>query len=484
MEKAKSGSSTYYIHSAIAIALMVLFRFIPPIGVMTPLGMEILGVFVGMLYAWITVDMIWPSILGLCLIGFSGYVETGGMAAVLTSVVSNPVLQMLLWLFTFSAIIEVTGLGGQLARRLIGSKLCKGRPWVLSVFVFVAAVLVAALGNGIAAILLCWSFVYSISEQASYTKADAWPRMMVVAVVVGVVAGVASMPFQAGVIGPFAYLYAASENAITSFNTFGYMILGLLYLLLVTVLFFLLLKFVLRPDMSKLATVDNTMKIEPFTLAQKVALGAFACLILVVVLPSVLPAGNPVKVFLDTIGLAGLTLLLIAFLVFIRLRDGKPMVTFKQLADAGIPWPAIFMIGTAIYTGGALASPATGFTGMLLDVFSPILGSASGSVFLVILVVVTLVLTNLIANAPVTAIMVPVAYPFTVALGVDPVLATALIVIVSNAGVLLPSASPNAAVLYGNEWITAKDVVKFGGIGVIAIGIAALVLIPVGGVLL
>lgn len=484
MEKAKRGSSRYYLHSAIAIAIMVFFRFIPPFGVMTPLGMEILGVFVGMLYAWITVDMIWPSILGLCLLGFSGYVETGGVATVLTAVVSNQVLQMLLWLFTFSAIIEVTGLGGQLARRLIGSHLCKGRPWVLSVFVFVAAVLVAALGNGIAAILLCWSFVYSISEQAGYTKEDAWPRMMIVGVVVGVVAGVASMPFQAGVIGPFAYLYAASENAITSFNTFGYLLVGLVYLVLVTVVFFLLLKFVLRPDVSKLSVVDNAMEVEPFTLAQKVALGAFACLILVVVLPSVLPAGNPVKVFLDTIGLAGLTLLLIGFLVFIRMGDGNPMVTFKQLADSGIPWPAMFMIGTAIYAGAALASPGTGFTAMLLDVFAPVLGATGGAGFLVIVVIVTLVLTNLIANAPVTAIMVPVVYPFTVALGVDPVLATALIVIVSNAGVLLPSASPNAAVLYGNEWITAKDVLKFGGVGVIAIGIAALVLIPVGTLLL
>ena len=101
MEKSSATNTKYFINSAIAVALMVCFRFIPPFGAMTPLGMELLGIFLGLLYAWITVDMIWPSIVGLVLIGFSGYVETGGVAAVLTSVVSNPVLQMLIWLFAF-----------------------------------------------------------------------------------------------------------------------------------------------------------------------------------------------------------------------------------------------------------------------------------------------------------------------------------------------------------------------------------------------
>lgn len=484
MEKSSSMNTKYFINSAIAVALMVCFRFIPPFGAMTPLGMELLGIFLGLLYAWITVDMIWPSIVGLVLIGFSGYVETGGVAAVLTSVVSNPVLQMLIWLFAFSAIIEITGLGAQLAKRLIGSKLCKGRPWLLSVFIFVAAALVAALGNGIAAILLCWSFVYSISKQAGYTKADKWPRMMVVAVLIAVVAGVASMPFQAGVIGPFAYLYAASGDAINSFNSFQYMVFGILYLVLLTAVFFLLLRVVFRPDMSRLATVDNQMDVEPFTTEQKVALAAFVGLILVVVLPSVLPAGNPLKAVLDQIGLAGLTLLLIAVVTFLRNKEGKALVTFKQLADAGIPWPAIFMIGTAIYTGTALASAGTGFTDTLLGLFSPVLAGTGATMFCVIIVLVTLILTNIIANAPVTAIMIPVMYPFVAAMGVNPILATVLVIVVSNAGVLLPSASPNAAILYGNsEWVSAKDVWTFGGVGVASIGLVALLLIPIGGLI-
>lgn len=50
----------YYINSAIGVALMFLFSFLPPFGPVTPLGMKFLGIFIGLLYLWSTVDMGWP----------------------------------------------------------------------------------------------------------------------------------------------------------------------------------------------------------------------------------------------------------------------------------------------------------------------------------------------------------------------------------------------------------------------------------------
>ena len=66
---------------------MALFRFIPPIGSMTTLGMTILGIFLGALWGWITCDMIWPSVLALVMLGFSGY--TANVSEALTSTISN-----------------------------------------------------------------------------------------------------------------------------------------------------------------------------------------------------------------------------------------------------------------------------------------------------------------------------------------------------------------------------------------------------------
>ena len=48
-EEELAMSKKYYVNSAIVVLLMVLFRFIPPFGSMTALGMTILGIFLGAL---------------------------------------------------------------------------------------------------------------------------------------------------------------------------------------------------------------------------------------------------------------------------------------------------------------------------------------------------------------------------------------------------------------------------------------------------
>ena len=480
MEKAKSKNIAYFVNSAIAIAIMVLFRFLPTFGQMTPLGMTILGIFLGLIYAWATVDIIWPAIVGLTFLGFSGYVESGGVATIVSAIAGNAVVQMLLWLFAFAGVIEATGLGGQLAKRIVASKLGKGHPWALSVLIFLAAGVVAALGNGVAAIALGWAFIYSISEQAGFTVKDKWPRFMVVGVIVAVLAGVGCMPFQAGIVGSYGYLYTASEGAYTSFNSFGFMICGLIYIAILTVLYFVFMKFIIRPDMSGLMEVDtSSIEIEPFTTAQKIAAGAFIALVVVVVLPSVLPDGNSLKVMLNTIGVAGLTLLIMAVMAFLRDKEGKPIISVPELITKGVPWPAIFLTGTAVYTGGALASQGTGFTATLLGFFTPLLGGMNGIVFTIFAVIITLVITQVLANTVACAMLVPVLYPLMVATGADPMLTCTLMIIIVNCGIMLPSACPTAAICWGNsEWVKAKDIWCYGGLGILAVLIAVLCLIP------
>lgn len=64
-------------HSAITIALFLLVGFLPPFGEITPMGMRVLGVFLGMLYGWLTVGFAWPSLLGLFILGTTGVTTVG-----------------------------------------------------------------------------------------------------------------------------------------------------------------------------------------------------------------------------------------------------------------------------------------------------------------------------------------------------------------------------------------------------------------------
>lgn len=58
-------SIKYYIHIAIMILIMFGFGKLPAFGPVTPLGMNIIGVFLGLLYGWSCVDLICPSMVGI-----------------------------------------------------------------------------------------------------------------------------------------------------------------------------------------------------------------------------------------------------------------------------------------------------------------------------------------------------------------------------------------------------------------------------------
>ena len=50
MSKPATKTVRYYILSAIGIAIMLFFKYIPPVGTVTELGMNVLGIFIGAIW--------------------------------------------------------------------------------------------------------------------------------------------------------------------------------------------------------------------------------------------------------------------------------------------------------------------------------------------------------------------------------------------------------------------------------------------------
>ncbi len=57
-----------YIHLGIMLLITLLIGICPTIGSLTPLGMRTLAIFIAVLYGWMTVDLIWPSIYGFVML--------------------------------------------------------------------------------------------------------------------------------------------------------------------------------------------------------------------------------------------------------------------------------------------------------------------------------------------------------------------------------------------------------------------------------
>ncbi len=463
----------YYIHSLIIILLMACTRFLPPVGGMTPLGMHILGIFLGALWGWVNVDMIWPSALAMIMLGFSGYVDN--VAAAFNLAFSNTVVHQILWLLIMSALLKVSGLAAWLANTLISVKALKSRPWMLSAIIIMIAYICAAFQCGFAGLLLCWNFIYAICEQTGIPKHTKWPNMMIMSCVFAGCMGSSVMPYYSGTVATYGYLTTASAGVIT-YNYMSHVTFGLLYSLAIMAVYFLLCRLIVRPDMTPFRKELNLGEKKPLDTNQKIVIAMIFGMVLCLLLPSCLP-GTAVAAFFNKIGTGAIVLSTICVAIFLRNADGKPYFTFKQLSDAGLMWPMVFMVATAMTLGSALVSGDTGVKEMFTHILIPLFAGKSAYFFACVFAVSALILTNFINNAVVGAIMIPIMYAISADVGVNPVAMCALICFTSNIGLILPNACPYAAMVHGNkEWITSGAIAKQALVAILAVTLVTCIL--------
>ena len=70
-----------YIHFAIMFLITVAICNCPPVGQITEYGMKVLAVFIAVLYGWIFIDLIWPSLFGFVVLGITGVMPAVGALA-------------------------------------------------------------------------------------------------------------------------------------------------------------------------------------------------------------------------------------------------------------------------------------------------------------------------------------------------------------------------------------------------------------------
>ena len=153
-EKKAPLSLAYYVHSLVCLCIMFGFGLLDPVEPLTPLGMRLVGVFLGVLYGWVFIEIVWPSLAGLL-----AMMLVGGMKPVtlLNNSFGHPIVQMMFFIFVFCATINHYGLSRFISLWFITRKFVAGRPWLFS-FTFLASIFIlGALTSAAPAALIGWS---------------------------------------------------------------------------------------------------------------------------------------------------------------------------------------------------------------------------------------------------------------------------------------------------------------------------------------
>lgn len=455
-----------YVHLTAYLILTVGIGVLPAVEPITQMGMRIVGIMVGAIYAWCTLDMIWPSFVALILVGLTGY---SNVTALYASSMSNNTVMIMLFMLLFGGIVTVSGVGRALAIRIVNLKIASGKPWVLSILIMLSAFLPALILGSIPATLICWSIIYSICEEVGIEKKSSWPVFIIFMTAVEGIRAMNVLPFQISVVAVLGFAQAVDPALTIPYAQ--WIMFTLIYCLIEMLILTLVYKLIMRPDVSRLKNYVRKDNIEPFTYEQKWALGLLVALIVLLMIPSLFPKGNPVVDTLNMIGTIGIIALVVGFSQ-LATRNGMQLFPIKEIAHQGISWPMLVMTTTTITLSSAMTSAESGVAAFLSGWIAPLFSGIPGEIFGIALLIIALITTNVLANSVVGLITITLLFTLGESVGLNPMLFFALLLISGNSGFMFPSSSSPAAMLYGNsEWIGKKDIILYSAIFMVVVGI-------------
>lgn len=448
-----------WIHVIIAFVLTFGFGLLPAPEPITHMGMQIMGVFFGMLWGWcFTDDMIWPSLLGIVALGMTEYTTVSGS---LTLFFGNTTTQQMICCMIFFGYMDKCGLSTSMAKWIMTRKFINGKPWVLAITLFVAEAVLASLVSLIVTIIIIWQIFTSACEEMGYKKHEAFPAYVLMGTLICGSYGSGLLPFKGGglilsglvqagtgQVFPMAAYICTADVIIVGF-ILGYVLLG---------------KFVIRPDVTKfMSSCEYLIKLQNenkkvFREEQKPQIIALIIFSIVLFAVGLWPKTAPMYEFISNIGIQGAAIILVMAMIIVHDKDNKPELVFAEAFHKGVYWDMVLLLGASFPVADAIKAEESGLLAFVAKTLTPLLHGVGFIPFLIIIALAMLLLSQFAHNLILQMIFIPLTCPIMISAGFDPVVSSVVIFYSCNLAFFTPGASMIGAMLYGNEWIPNKNI--------------------------
>lgn len=450
----KSYSPMQWFHIVVTFLLMFGFGHLPTFATLTPVGMKVLGVFLGVIYGYSTCEVIWPSLFAFVAFGITGYTSMNGA---ISSMMGNAtVFQIITQYFAAGAII-IYGFGKWFVRWSLSKKIFQGKPLLYTwcfMFIFMwTSIVVSQIPMG----LLLYAIWGDIADSCGYDKKSSFRYYGFGGILLSLMMGGAMIPFKSWMLG-----LATTWRDVTG----GYINLGLMFIItaiasiiIITLYVFLGAK-LFKVDFSTMQAFDvNKLGDESKTLRPRTKriLLIFIATMLLTIYAGTFPTAPGANFLNNTLTAGGLFCLCSALLMVLPSGegDGKPCIVFSDIkhSDEAVSWPVILMCAVTIPVASALTNEATGVLPWLTSLVTPIFEGRSPLFIVIFTIIVMLFLTNVGSNIAFGSAMIPVISPFVIASGMNPVIAGAALIWIANMGLVLPGASAPSSIFHGRSEI-------------------------------
>lgn len=470
---------SYWVHSIICVSLMIGVGFLPPLGgQITQFGMQALGVFLGTFYGWIFIEFMWPSLLGMVVLGLTSY---GTIGSVFTEGIMNESTLNILIMFIFAAYLEHCGTVTYITNWLVSRKMWIGKPWLFTAVFMCAIIPMAVFVNIYAGIILLWGMFAILCKQLGYTKND----MYVTYVITGIsaIGALVSLCFPFQPFSQLVFNLSGPTVGVTELPFMKWTALGLCTMVLIPISYIFLGKYILRVDASKIANMGDFFaeyRDRKMSKDEKFGAGLLLFFIALIVLPS-LTSGN-VKAFFANFKIIGAGLLCITIALIYQIKQGKDIFTFGKMVREGVNWDLIILFVCTFPLCTALESSESGVVSTIIASLMPIVNSVSPAIFLIIVSLVLCVATQFAHNLVFIIALTPSLAKICVNVGMDPILFALIFCQAMLIAFATPAASANSAMVFGyTEWVDRKYAYKVGiSLVLIFLFVDLALLLPIG----
>ncbi len=449
-----------WIHYAVTAILVFGSQFLPQIGPITPMGCAVLGTFIGVIYGWTFLDMIWPAIIGLIGLGYAV-----GMTSVLGASFGSPIIPMVLMTFATLTVLTETKLTDVIAKLFVANRFTKGRPWVF-VFFFMLGGYFCAQINVFVSMILMSGILLDMCKKLGIKPFTPFPAIMLAGLALSIQMGQIMLPFRGTGITLVA-AYSAMTGGLPNFLLYMAFIIPMGILMMV--IYTLICRFVFRVDVEPLKNITEETFGPKAKLNrdQKIALFFLFFMMFMLLATSILPKTWIITTFLLKITMFGQAAIVILVYMLIKKEDGSKFFNYSYCAAKGVSWDAIFMTAFILPISNYMTAEGTGIKEGLSMLLSP-LTQFSPIVFIVLVMLFAGIVTNVANNVVLAVVILPVVVTFAGQMGMSSLGVACILFVVTQLALFTPGASVFSGMAFAqSEWVKAPMMMKYAAIAVV-----------------
>jgi len=451
----------YYIHIIVFILITFGFGYLPPFAQITPVGMKVLGAFLGAVYGWLFIALDWPSLIALIALGISGYAESF-QDLFIAGWTFTSVSQSLL-AYCLAEALAATKFTSYVANKLMKMKIFRGKPYALMFGCLIASEIMFALHCGLAGLFLLWSMYSTIAEKAGYGKKNKFTMIMVPSTVMSFMLTNFLWPFNPGSVVQINFFAKgmAAYDPTAAVPFIGWTVWWFVFTNIYLALWLLVVKYILRLKFPEIAALGEELATmggddEKMTFEQKYALGVLIGFLVGMFFPNVAPSEWAITRIFSMLGLTGMLCLALCVLCAYRKANGGEFITFQSISK-GIVWNIVWLLVATEPLANAFNAEQCGIMPSIMAVITPILYSMGPTMFLVAALVILGLVTQVVHNFVLMVVFIPLLCPMFAQMGGNPFIMFFGLILVLNAALATPAASYLSALMFGSGAMETKD---------------------------